>query len=511
MPTPDSQHPIIQQLQEFQELPSPPAVAMKIVEVSRDPDKGLKELAEVLQLDAAIAAKVLRISNSAGYARAREVATVPDAINLLGAKTVSIIALGFALQKAVPPTNHPTLTDTVLWKHSVATAVACRRISRFMGTGADDVAFMCGLMSRIGQLLFLAIHPDEYAPAIKASTTLLPTAQDERNALGITHHTIGRMLLDNWNIPSTICDVVEYWGEPDLADGLSADSLKLIAAARVADTVRKLIFEEEKADALLALHDQAASLCSISDGEIDRLFVSCQDELEETLAVFTDASEKISCEEILIAASRELVQASLALATELTASRQDCERLRESNDELEQRSSKDPLTNLPNRASLDARLSALDDDSVRGRRSAKDYSLMMVDIDHFKRLNDTYGHLVGDQVLQAVAASLADCARTTDFVARYGGEEFTVILPNCNFATAEAVAERFRIGIKERGVELDSGTVFVTASIGIASTDTFPQGTSQREILQGADTALYHAKQQGRDRVVQYEPAQVAG
>ena len=121
----------------------------------------------------------------------------------------------------------------------------------------------------------------------------------------------------------------------------------------------------------------------------------------------------------------------------------------------------------------------------------------MVDVDRFKAINDTYGHVVGDQVLQTIAQTLKETARATDFVARYGGEEFTVILSNAGQAEAAAIAERYRAAVENRGIELENKTLSVTASFGLASSDSFPFGTPLESILRAADAALYTAKEQG--------------
>lgn len=499
------QHPVLKQLQGVTGLPSPPQVAMQIVEVTRDPDKGLKDLADVLQLDPAISAKVLQISNSAAYARTREVVTLTDAINLLGTKSLSIIALGFSLKKAIPAVNDEGLSDLTLWKHSVAVGVASRAISRFLGTANGETAFVCGLLSRIGQLVFLAFLPDTYRPVLSNAEHVLPTSSEEQAILEITHHQVGRLLLDKWQLPPGICDVVEQWGDKSPRADRTEDTELLIGIVRVADAIRALVFDEDKATGLQDLHALANELCGMTEGEIDRLFVACQNELQDTLAVFTDDPHAdISCESILSFAREQLVQVGLELATGLTAAEENAEKLTISNNELHERSSTDALTQLHNRFALDQELSALDGAQSSGKPK-RAYSIIMLDVDHFKSFNDTYGHAAGDQVLQSIGAALFESARSTDFVARYGGEEFTVILPNCRHAEAAMVADRFRAAIQNRGIELADKTLFVTASLGVASSDSFAVGTSHHEILKCADTALYAAKKQGRNCVVQHD------
>jgi diguanylate cyclase (GGDEF)-like protein len=128
-------------------------------------------------------------------------------------------------------------------------------------------------------------------------------------------------------------------------------------------------------------------------------------------------------------------------------------------------------------------------------------SLLMLDLDHFKRINDTYGHLGGDDVLKAFSVVVRSCLRKEDLLARYGGEEFVVLLPGASQTQASSLAERIREGVAARSFDANGHLVRVTVSIGIASEggDTLP---SLEAMLGRADEALYRAKNEGRNRVV---------
>jgi diguanylate cyclase (GGDEF)-like protein len=502
---------IVDDLLNIKDLPSPPQVALKVLEVSQDPEQGLSMLAKVLEVDPALTAKVMQISNSAAYSRGRGIATLTDAISLLGGKSIGIIALSFTLKNSLPAFRHDGLTDSLLWRHSVATGVACRSLSRLVRFPSHETAFMCGMMSRIGQLVLLSLCPDRYAPAVLTAQGLLPSASEERDVLGVTHHQVGRLLLDKWRLPTMVCDVVERWGTFESATDRRQDTNVLIAMVQVADALRGLLFEEDKAKGLESVHVLSAKLLGVAGGEIDRLFIGCQQELEETLRVFDEQpTEKLDCQRILESAREQLVQVGLQLAANLSAAEHTAESLEVSNRELKKKSATDALTRLPNRAALDEELLGLNEVGRNSGAVDRVYSIVMIDVDNFKLFNDTHGHVAGDQVLQSVAAALAESARNTDFVARYGGEEFTVILTSCGLSEAMTVAERFRRSIETRGIELRDKTLFVTASFGVASSENFPKGTLYQEILKCADTALYHAKKQGRNRVVKHSPTVTA-
>ncbi|HAW61451.1 MAG TPA: hypothetical protein DCX26_03870 [Pseudomonas sp.] len=158
----------------------------------------------------------------------------------------------------------------------------------------------------------------------------------------------------------------------------------------------------------------------------------------------------------------------------------------------------DPLTQLANRRRFDR---LLDEEIRRARRAGSPLSVLLADIDHFKRVNDSYGHPFGDECLRQVAAVLAaHCQRAGDVAARYGGEEFVVLLPGLDGPQAAALAESIRRTIAQLSLQHDKQPVPLTISLGVATLA--PALTSAEALLAGADAALYQAKHQGRDQVV---------
>jgi two-component system cell cycle response regulator len=176
-------------------------------------------------------------------------------------------------------------------------------------------------------------------------------------------------------------------------------------------------------------------------------------------------------------------------------------------DKLCELSLKDPLTGLANRRHFHHVLSREIDVVARSGDHAL---LLMLDIDHFKKVNDTYGHLAGDQVLQAVAQCLATCVRPMDTVARYGGEEFAVILPGCQVAFGKIVAERIRETIASLTITAAPlVSIQVTVSIGGAYAPEWVRSTTTLW-TDRADTLLYRAKSEGRNRVCMDEQQEIA-
>lgn len=172
--------------------------------------------------------------------------------------------------------------------------------------------------------------------------------------------------------------------------------------------------------------------------------------------------------------------------------------LRKQLEQVKEESKTDTLTGISNRKAFDA---TLEHSILTSREDNKPFSLLLLDIDHFKLFNDNYGHLIGDKVLRYVAASLKRSVKGSDFVARFGGEEFVIILPGTNISGAMTVAEQIREAISsgkltDKGTDESYGTL--TISIGVTQ---FRVSDLSNELIERADKALYLAKNRGRNRV----------
>ena len=177
------------------------------------------------------------------------------------------------------------------------------------------------------------------------------------------------------------------------------------------------------------------------------------------------------------------------------------QQLLEMNLELRRLSNLDGLTGLANRRYFDEYLGA---EWQRALREQRDIALMMVDVDHFKRYNDTYGHVAGDGALQQVAQALQGTAdRSTDLAARYGGEEFSLVMPNTSLGGARLIGEKLRRAVAALAVEHKASTTGDILSVSIGAATMVPQhGMTFTALVDAADRNLYAAKHQGRNQVV---------
>lgn len=244
-------------------------------------------------------------------------------------------------------------------------------------------------------------------------------------------------------------------------------------------------------------------------GEIDRV-LEMLDELILSSAQSRDdccdASRQLTASEdqksvraiadALIKSLRSVEQKYAALEHRLSVSKREMDLLQQSMAMMSIEANADPVTGLINRRGFER---ALEHAVASAEGDGQPLSLLLIDIDHFKRFNDRYGHLVGDSVLSLVGTVLKQAIKGQDTAARYGGEEFAVMLPNTHFRNAVTVAEQIRVKImsrelKTRGTGQGLGTI--TVSIGVAG---YRQGERMRSLIERADVCLYEAKGDGRN------------
>jgi len=196
-------------------------------------------------------------------------------------------------------------------------------------------------------------------------------------------------------------------------------------------------------------------------------------------------------------AKRSLTAEKLAETMEYATKRwQQIRQSKANQEELEKLANIDSLTGLLNRGAI---LRKLDESIKHARRYREDLSLSLMDIDHFKNVNDHYGHLTGDDVLEKIGTELERNLRDADIAGRYGGEEFIIVLPKTELSSAVNVAERVRTTIEATKMKDNNGDIFgVTASQGVSS---YESGEDEYSLISRADSALYKAKENGRNRI----------
>ncbi|HMN80291.1 MAG TPA: diguanylate cyclase [Burkholderiaceae bacterium] len=217
-----------------------------------------------------------------------------------------------------------------------------------------------------------------------------------------------------------------------------------------------------------------------------------------SIASTDDRAELLANVGDMLERARSMSEAFDSIRANVSAGKQDIDRLTDELDRMRLEAQTDPLTSLMNRRGFDTALKAMMERAVQDH---SELSLLMLDIDHFKRVNDSYGHLFGDQVIRGVAQAIKSLVKGRDIGARFGGEEFTVLLPNTGLDGAKVVASNIRALVERSKIRRNNSSEAIgnlTVSIGVA---TWHLGESGESLVDRADRALYEAKRSGRNRV----------
>ncbi len=473
-------------------LPSPPGVALRILELARSDDTSLEDLAKTISSDPALASRMLKFVNSPSAGFGRQISTLNEAVNQIGLRGVQLMALSFSLVSSGKVEVCASFDFDRFWSRSLACGVAAKQFATNAGRIDPNEAFITGLLLHIGQLAMACGIPEEYESVLIRATGHaqdLPTIELEQ--LGVTHIDVGTALLEDWKLPEGIWKTI--------AESQSAQSIPLrngrVPASRVlqlADVTATLLCDSKeersgKVEEILRLVKECFEIDEVEWAELYEQIVRDWKAYGQLLSVKAGTAKSFSD---LQEEAREQITA-LSMATQIE--NQD---IKEQNEQLLHRSRTDALTGVSNRAAFDERLLG---EIERARRTQCPLALCLLDIDHFKKFNDTHGHQVGDQVLQAVARALDETVRKMDLVARYGGEEFAVIAPECNLTKASSLAGRLRETIEEIELEVGGHKLRVTTSIGVAFAQWPAFQRSPADLIKAADAKLYEAKRAGRN------------
>ncbi len=470
-------------------LPSLPAVAVQIIDLVQDPDVSLARLSNALSQDTALTTKILKTANSAFYARPRAVSKLSEALMILGLRRVKTLALGFSLVEDGYH-QHGNFDHMAFWQRSVFAAAGARVMASKARAVDPEEAFLGGMIHSLGSLaLNQAIGPEYGVLFARAKGDHAELIAIETETLGFNHAELGGRLGEKWNLPPQLIACLRWFPAPMGAEERLQPLVHCVAAASAA---ADLFLGAEPAGVLVRYRDECLRAFSIGVVESDQLLGRIEQESAgmRTLLELPEP-ETLSMSEILHRANTALEELSLEAEQENTA-------LERVNTQLVAEASTDPLTQLPSRRHL---IDALEDAVAIAMDSGAPLSYVMADIDHFKLINDTYGHQAGDTVLQAVAATIRSAVRTVDTPGRYGGEEFGIVAVETNLRTAILLAQTLRQAIEGLTIHLNNGTeIRVTASLGVAALN--PQWRSPTvQLIAAADAALYQAKAAGRNAV----------
>jgi diguanylate cyclase (GGDEF)-like protein len=489
--------PIRERLERCTTLPSLPSVAIRILELCQQEQLDLSQISKVISNDPALSAKLMKTANSPIFALRREVTTISYAVSLLGISAIRTLVLSFSLAANCQTGNHRRLRD--FWRRSMLSAMAAREICRVPYGGMQEEAFLGALLQDIGMLALAQALGMQYTKVLEAADGDHDKLVElEREAFGGDHAEVGAWLLTRWRVPAMLAQVVaashSAW-QTEEPGGTGLDhALKHIVAlsGRFADQ-----WTGVPAEAATKLAE-AVKTCGGAGiaVDIDAVNAHLVQQAPTMAPLFNVQLDATGMAAVLEQAQEVLMALSLRASQELTDIHQALARLESRTATLLVEAQRDQLTAVANRGYTS---SYLDEVFQAAIDSNKLVGVIFADVDHFKKVNDTHGHVAGDTVLQSVAQTMVRSVRGGDFVGRWGGEEFVVIMRADSANDLAAVAERIRANVAETAHSIAGRPMSVTISLGCALLEASRHRTSA-DLLEEADRALYQAKREGRNQ-----------
>ncbi|BFM13865.1 GGDEF domain-containing protein [Maricurvus nonylphenolicus] len=302
---------------------------------------------------------------------------------------------------------------------------------------------------------------------------LVPTLEDIRDLIMQAYLAAGKAFGD-------------YLLQVDQALNEISKALGVVLEEHQADQEKQRVFDREVTEQLDSMGHSVAEA-----GDLEQLKHQVSSHIDSIrLALHERQDKKPSSESDAANLSEQLAK----LAAQVQAIEEEAKTAKQDLDEQRQKALRDPLTELPNREAYSERVH---EEFKRWQRYQRPLTLAVCDIDHFKRINDTYGHQAGDRVLKVLSRGIAKRLREVDFMARYGGEEFVLVLPETQAQQAHSALDKIREAIAQTPFHFKEAPVQITLSMGIAE---FSEGDTVEKVFARADKQLYVAKEQGRNR-----------
>lgn len=484
-------------------IPAPPSALSKIIRVAGDPNGSLQELGLVCSKDAGLTVELLRLANSPRFGFADQIRNVPQAVVALGFRTVRAHAITYAIRSAMAAISVPGFDIELFWEDSLRRAAAAQIIAERLDYLDPFEAFAMGLCQDLGSVL-LALRLPHLSAAIQALRQKPGQARidAERVLAGRTHaEEFARSTIAK-TLPDDLSEAIAQHHNP-MPEGSERVRL-LTSLATAADLVADVVQAWPK-DTCVAAVEQCLKSMGVK-GELSEIL----DDISERMCDLShdlkmDIGPQPTLEEVVADAQAAVLQISeeqeeaTARLEELLRKQEEATRkLEEHNKKLLNMASTDPLTGLKNRRVFNRALEAEFD---RVKRYGEPFSLLIVDVDHFKRVNDTHGHPAGDQVLKQLSERMVVALRDVDLIARLGGEEFGAILPCTNSTGGRVAAERLRASIEAKAFESNEISMPCTVSVGGITVDSASTIEHADDVVAAADKALYEAKSNGRNQV----------
>jgi diguanylate cyclase (GGDEF)-like protein len=483
-------------------LPSAPAIAVRIVDLVKREDYSFKQLASIIESDPALVARILRLANSSFYGVPKAVSNIDKAIAVLGVNALKNIALSFTLSEAFKGQRGERFDFDHFSRRAITAAVASHLLAAEIGFKSDDT-FITSLLQDIGVAAMFLSNKQEYLTVLdERLVSRQPLTVIEKQSFGFDHQEVGSELLKMWGLPESVYLPIRYHHE---TVNVPQHVQKRCSVIRLSDRLAAIYYGSSSIKNVREVKDMLLQTFNLGATASDALIDSVAEKSRDLLSQFDMPPGQIRpFSQILQEANQELARLNFSYEMLVVAHKEAKERaerlatqLKAANCKLRDLAFRDDLTGLYNYRHFNE---AMTRELARCERYQRPLALILLDVDEFKKINDTYGHPGGDLVLQTIATEIRKNTRHIDVVTRYAGDEFALILPETGQRGALVKAESCRALVEAAKITINGEAVRITISVGVATYEV-DTPLKREELLAAADRALYLSKQNGRNKV----------
>ncbi len=426
---------VLQQVIDSGSLPTLSTVASKLISLTAKEDTTIFDITKLIAQDISLSAKVLKVVNSSFYNFPNEVGSIQQAVAILGTNAVRSLVLSFSFLSMEHANEPGGFSYEEFWERSLAAAVSAKLLMSLVCDDDTEEVFTVSLLANLGKLILATAFPERYSAIFsQAATGEKSLYLLEEEEIGADHTYIGREAAQHWHFPESLTLPILYHHDPDSYEGSDPAMKRNIEIIYLAGLLANILYSGKPIDYHRPFREQAKKRFALDDEKIDDLLQRVNVEVAQAAEFFgikiggtpsiPELLQEANIELSLLNMSyeqmnRELVKAKIQLEKLTTE-------LEEKNTYLESIANLDGLTEVYNHRYFQ---NFLEKELNRALRRDLELSLILCDIDFFKKFNDFHGHQVGDFILREVCRACGEQIREYDLLARYGGEEFVFVLP----------------------------------------------------------------------------------
>jgi two-component system, cell cycle response regulator len=488
-------------------LPTTAAVAMKFIELGKDPEASPAEYVKVISSDVSLSTKLLALANSSWFGVRNRVTKIQVAVNLLGLGTVRTLAISYCLTGLHNELKLTAQESRIFWSASLCKAVAAKQLAAGIDPRAGEEAFAAGLFQDFALPIMYSVARDKFLsliqdPSVDSQTRL----QKERELFRFDHAELARTVALKLELPEVFVDAVAFHHNlPSLREfTASAAMAQAVYGAGLFPHVLEVWNTKDAQDLKQHLASQAAPVDSIEFME------SVQKEFDQLYKYFENGSTpeirlvdalSMACREAADSATR-LVGTVHELLNAAASAGQQVHNLLKNHDTLQEAALRDALTGAMNREGFTAAANqALEDAAKYGSGVA----VAFVDLDRFKAVNDAQGHTAGDAALRHAAACIHQHLKREDLLGRFGGDEFVVLIKDCTDVAVAQTVSKILQSIAGPAIPAPTGlgqapAPHITASLGVVYLPPQTPAQSLDALITAADALMYQAKRAGGNK-----------